>query len=231
MLAASAWVGALAARPVRVEALIGLAAVGAVVTRGARGRRPHHLVVGCVVVGALASGLSAHDQGDRRPVPTGEVSGSVEVREDPERFGAAVRLVVRHHGIDLEAWVRGATGREVERRAVGEWIELEGTVRPMDAGWRLDQGVLGRLEIREVHGWRRGGPVDTAANGLRRTLAEGASAMEESDAALFMGLVLGDRRGHDALTDDAFEGSGLTHLLAVSGDTANLGSWSRRRPP
>ena len=147
----------------------------------------------------------------------GDVDGEVQVTEDPERFGAAVRLVVRRDGIDMEAWARGAEGRAVEDRQVGEWVVLEGSVRPMDAEWRLRSGVIGRVEVDAVHGWRHGGPISRAANGVRRTLADGAGAMDDHDAALFLGLVLGDRRGHDEVTEDAFAGSGLTHVLAVSG--------------
>ena len=152
-----------------------------------------------------------------RPVSPGHVRGDVQVVEDPERFGAAVRLVVRWDGVDVEGWARGAEARSVVDRQVGEWVDLDGPVRPMQAEWRLRQGVVGRLEVRAVRGWHPGGLVSRAANGLRRTLAEGAQAMDESDAGLYLGLVLGDRRGQDTLTEDAFAGSGLTHVLAVSG--------------
>lgn len=151
------------------------------------------------------------------PVQAGVVDGEVEVREDPERFGVAVRLVVRHDGVDLEAWARGGASRVLERRQVGELIEVSGPVRPMDADWRLRQGVRGRLEVRDTGAWRHGGWVSRGANALRRTLAEGARAMDGDDAALYVGLLLGDRRGHDTLTEDAFAGSGLSHVLAVSG--------------
>lgn len=151
------------------------------------------------------------------PIRPGAIDGEVQVVEDPERFGASVRLVVRAGGADLEAWVRGSAAREVEERQVGEWIDVAGPVRPMEPGWRLDQGVVGRLDVEEVRSWRPGGVVSRAANGLRRTLADGARSMDDADRALYLGLVLGDRRGHDPLVEDAFEGSGLTHVLAVSG--------------
>ncbi len=173
-------------------------------------------VAACAWGVALIAGTDA-------PRPTsaavlgGDLDGEVQVTEDPERFGAAVRLVVRRDGIEMEAWARGDEGRALEERQVGEWVELEGSVRPMDAEWRLRAGVVGRVEVDAVRGWRHGGPVSRAANGVRRTLADGAGAMDDHDAALFLGLVLGDRRGHDEVTEDAFAGSGLTHVLAVSG--------------
>src|SRR5690606_8427441 len=65
--------------------------------------------------------------------------------------------------------------------------------------------------------WRSGDPVSRMANGLRRTLVDGAGALPERHAGLLLGLTLGDVRDQPADMTDAFRAAGLTHILAVSG--------------
>ena len=77
--------------------------------------------------------------------------------------------------------------------------------------------IAGRLVIDTVTGWRRGDPASTAANGLRRTLASGSAVLPERHRALLAGLTLGDDRHQPADMVEAFRASGLSHLLAVSG--------------
>jgi ComEC/Rec2-related protein len=55
------------------------------------------------------------------------------------------------------------------------------------------------------------------ANRLRRTLADGATALPEDRRGLWAGLVVGDDRDEPAGIEADFSAAGLTHLLAVSG--------------
>jgi ComEC/Rec2-related protein len=73
------------------------------------------------------------------------------------------------------------------------------------------------LRIYRVEGWRPGGPPARLANAARRTLVEGARGFSPVERSLYTGLVIGDDREQPATLADDFLGSGLTHLLAVSG--------------
>ncbi len=66
--------------------------------------------------------------------------------------------------------------------------------------------------------WTPGAPLARAANAYRSRLAAGAQVgLGRRDGALLMGLTVGDDRDQPAGLTDAFRASGLTHLLAVSG--------------
>src|SRR5262249_3914154 len=55
-------------------------------------------------------------------------------------------------------------------------------------------------------------------NDVRHTLARGARSLPPGRRALFTGFVLGDDRDEPPEVADDFAATGLTHLLAVSGE-------------
>lgn len=60
--------------------------------------------------------------------------------------------------------------------------------------------------------------LDSAANGIRRGLRDGADrTLGPDEAGLLRGIVLGDTAGMDAILTEDFRISGLSHLTAVSG--------------
>jgi competence protein ComEC len=95
---------------------------------------------------------------------------------------------------------------------------VSGRLRPLrDKPWLTRRHLAGQLSIDTVHGHTEGSPVTRTANGFRRLLGRGADPMPTVPRALFAGLVLGDVREQPVETADDFRGSGLSHLLAVSG--------------
>jgi competence protein ComEC len=77
--------------------------------------------------------------------------------------------------------------------------------------------VAARLDVASVDRWRAGSGVTRAANGVRRLLLAGASSLRDDRRALLGGFLLGDDREVSAPVEADFRASGLTHLLAVSG--------------
>lgn len=209
-VAAATWLGAATAvaLPLPVVAAAVVAAVG--------WRR-----VGVVAVAALlvAGTLGARAEAGLDPAPAGPWSGWATLRSDAEPAGAALRFDAEVDGRRLEVWARGAAATALAPRLLGERVELAGRVRPAtaDDAWAARRHVVGRLEVHRVGAHADADPVHGAANRLRRLLAEGAEPLGDDRRALFLGLVIGDDRGHDALVVDDFLGSGLTHLMAVSG--------------
>src|SRR5439155_2182997 len=103
----------------------------------------------------------------------------------------------------------------------GERIAVRGRLAPLSgrASHRLAyRHVAARLTIDGVGGWSPGNAVSRMANGLRRTLVAGAASLPDTRRPLFTGFVLGDDRGQRPEIVDDFRGSGLTHLLVVSGE-------------
>ncbi len=181
-------------------------------------RRPLLLVVAVVVLAAALGARS--DRGLTVHVAQREVRAWVTVMRDPEQFGAATRLDVRLGRMRLEINAYGAPARALSGLLVGERVELTGTVRPRlaYAPWLDQRHVVGRLDVRDVYATRPAAWPYSWANALRRTLHDGANSLGRDHRGLFTGFVFGDDRDQPSTVADDFRGSGLGHLLAVSGE-------------
>ncbi|MDP8976567.1 MAG: ComEC/Rec2 family competence protein [Actinomycetota bacterium] len=180
-------------------------------------RRPALLCVGAAV---LASALGARSwEGLRPPVPS-PVSGVATLVTDPVDVEGALRVEARLGGRRVEAWARGADAGRLRPRLAGQRVEMAGrlsAVPERSRSYLASRHVAARLTVRDVGAWSDGGPLARVANGVRRTLLRGASSLPDGQRALFAGLVLGDDREQDVGTVDDFRATGLSHLLAVSG--------------
>jgi competence protein ComEC len=145
------------------------------------------------------------------------VGGVATLVTDPERVSGAVRVEVRLGARHLDAWARGPDATVLADRLAGERVVVQGTVGGRVPDWLRVRHVVSRLQIDELAPHDRGSPLARLANLLRRTLTRGAASLDPDDRALFTGLVIGDDREQSIETTDDFRGSGLSHLLAVSG--------------
>lgn len=209
-LAAAAWCGALWGPGVALWLVV---AVGAV----ALWRRT--LVVATVAVFLAAGFLAARTDAGLAPTTRTEHAGEVTLVSDPQQFGPSLRVDVRVGDERLEAWARGRAAGALRNRLAGERVVLSGRIAPppADAPWLARRHVVGRLSVDAASDWRPGDPASRAANGLRRTLVAGVQHLDRDRRSLYSGLLLGDQRDQGPVVADAFAGSGLTHLLAVSG--------------
>jgi competence protein ComEC len=216
-LALATFAGSLAAADGHV-ARVPLTLAATVLALGMATRRPGVLCVGAALLAASLGQRSI--AGLEAPLDTGPVTGEVTLVSDPVpdgRGGAGVD--VRLDGRRLRAHARLAPAAALDDRLAGERILVVGEVRapgPAESALRY-RHLAGRLEVDAVVGWRPGGGVTRVANGLRRTLAQGAEVMLDRHASLLAGLTLGDDRDQPADMTDAFRAAGLTHILAVSG--------------
>ena len=210
-LAVSAWVGATVAAPVPLLA-------GAVITAaGLALRRPAVL---CVGVAVAASVLATRSHDGLSPPARGQWAGVATLVDDPADVSGALRVTVRVGGKRVEAWARGSSAGALRARLAGERVWLAGRIQPLPAPLRArlaPRHVAGRLAVEKVGAWAPGGLPSRLANGIRRTMMDGAQSLSPDRRALFGGFVLGDDRGQSVEVADDFRASGLTHLLVVSG--------------
>lgn len=175
--------------------------------------------LGPLVVAAAGVRATADLAGLYEPLPSG-VEGTAELGSDPQR---------RQHGVTAEVILEGRRwfadfGRETESVVSGlrngDRLEIEALVSEFtDApvGWVRSRHLAGRLKVESAEAiggtrvWFR------AANGVHELLDRGAASLSEEHKALYLGLVVGDDRGQRELTQFQFRASGLSHLLAVSG--------------
>ena len=212
LLAMAVASGAAAGRPfpVLVAALLAAAALVA--------RHPVVLIVACAL---LASGLSARAAVGAQPLAAQRFVGWVTLLSDPAPAPGGVKVVVRLGRHHVELWAHGEQAHDVGPLLAGERVAVRGVLRAVPIASRARDAhrhVVARLTIDDVVDSAPANRVQRAANWVHRTLAAGAAVLPRRARGLYLGFVIGDRRGIDARTDARFEAAGLTHLLAVSGE-------------
>ncbi|MFV0317319.1 MAG: ComEC/Rec2 family competence protein [Microthrixaceae bacterium] len=170
----------------------------------------------CSLVGVRASQ-------DLRGLEVGlpeRLDGVAQLASDPVtgRFGTNVEVVA-----EGRRWY-AAADRDVEwaflESRAGDLVRLGGSVSSFEDApreWVLSRHLSGRVRVTEAAPLGPGQPWFVAANAVHELLERGAASMEGQHRALYLGLVVGDDRGQDEMTGFRFRASGLTHLLAVSG--------------
>lgn len=209
-MAVGAWAGALAGVPVPLPVALVAVAIS---------WRTRRVVLVVLALGLLTSALVVRSVEGLAPLSTARFEGEAVLRGDPRWYGPSLRVDLQVDGRRVEAWARGPQAARLSSRLMGEKVRVAGRLGPAppDAPWLTRRHIAGRLSIDRVDGWRPGDPASRAANGLRRTLTEGSKTMAPDTRSLYVGLLLGDQREQGVVAADDFRGSGLSHLLAVSG--------------
>jgi competence protein ComEC len=232
LLAVSAAFGA--SRP----SAIPLLAASLVVAAGLMARRP---ALVCLGVAALASSLAGRSLAGLDGLVASSVATEVTLLSDPAPSFGGLRADARLGGRRVELRADGTSATALGPRLAGERVHIRGDLRPVpsDAPWRMARHVSGIVQVHVVEAWEPGTPPARLANAIRRHLERGAAPLSRVHRSLFAGLVIGDDRAQPPELADDFLGSGLTHLLAVSGQNvafllsllgpllARLRLWSR----
>ena len=209
-IAVAAAVGALVAAPMSTWLPVA-AAVGAVAAR-----RPRWLIV---AVALASSMMAARAEAGMAPPDPRPWAGRVVLVTDPETRYDTVEAVGRADGRLLLLEADGAAAEVVAGRLAGEPVRIEGRVAPLDAddSHLRTRHVVARLRVRAADPGGQASAPWRIANRIRRTLVAGVEHLGDDRRALYSGLVLGDDRDQPPEMVDDFRGSGLSHLLAVSG--------------
>lgn len=221
-LMAAAAMGALHPRP---WPLTLMAAIVGAVAALFRARLRAAVPLTLLGVALLTSFLAHRSLAGLDPGATRLIEGWATVITDPDPSGSATRVVLGLNGQRAEAWLRGPPAAALSSALAGERVWVSGRVRPL-ASARAErlrsQHIGAALEVDSVGSIRPGAWWHRAANGLRRLLARGASSLDLDQRSLLTGVVLGDDRHQSDGTVSDFRASGLSHLLAVSGQNLVL---------
>ncbi|MFT5531642.1 MAG: competence protein ComEC [Candidatus Poriferisodalaceae bacterium] len=176
------------------------------------------LVVGCLSGGGV---LAARAEAGRVALAPARIEGVATIVSDAEWFGSALRIDVRFEGRRYEVWARGsATWAETPRadRALsGQRWWVAGAVRSSDADYLRPRHIGARVDGQELRFVDDGIGPFALANEIRGRIELSARSLGTRDGVLLAGFVYGDDRGQLPEVVDDFRASGLTHLLAVSG--------------
>ena len=210
-----AWLGSHGARPVVL-----LSVVLCSMCAWSRGRPRLRRWVRWWVLVLLVVGLhSTHSWRAAHSPRLGPYRGWADVIADPVVAGRGVRTVVGIDGQRFDMWAYGRLRSAVGRLVAGEQVWVSGVRAPSDDGRRAAvRHVVGTFAADVVADRRSGSPAMQSANRVRQRIAASADAsMDDVDASLFTGLVMGDDRHQPRWLVDAFRRAGLSHLTAVSG--------------
>jgi competence protein ComEC len=204
-------------------------------------------VLAVVAAGLLLLGSAVGDARlralDHAPVIAGEgraIRARAHLLTHPRRsaFGASAQARIATGSLAgtrvlLRFADRGARPALPNSTAIGSELALAGWLRqpPPDPDAQFDfpallrrRGIAGELMVDRigVTGRRRDG-IAGALDRLRGRAERGVSAgLRETDAALALGMVLGEDEEIDTATRDDWRDAGLSHLLAVSGQNVML---------
>ena len=187
---------------------------------GAVGRR---VDVAVLLVALVSVGAVLGDAAWRSVAPDalGPYRGWATVRGDPEPAGTAMRAVLEVEGERFRVLVYGARRHRLGRLHDGERVQVVGERVALGGTFRRSQQVrhiVGDLRVELLGDTATAAPLRRATNRMRDALRRGAERTMASDqAALFLGLVIGDDSRQPPALVEAFRAGGLSHLTAVSG--------------
>jgi competence protein ComEC len=208
--------------------------VAAIVVSG-----PVRAVVAALGVGVLAVACTQRAlNGEARSplaamaVHTRLVTVSGSLSSDPSGPAYLTSVLLRVRRVSVEGRELRVDGRMLVRATgsdAGEWrvlsegdgVTATGVVHPLEGRdasqrWRHAVAVLADARLTSFSSPRA--PPFVVANAVRAVVLRGCDALDPVDRALLAGFLLGDVRGVPKAVSDEFRASGLTHLLAVSGE-------------
>ena len=224
--ASAIWIGAATRPPAGRAAMAGPIGAGLIVvcvlvmTRSGGSNRWRWLAL--LAVGALLLGTARGHGADEayRPLPPGPLPSPVTVLGDPEPIGpVGWRVEVRLPGGQrVEAVGHGRVGDDLRRLTVGSTVAVEGRLRPLgQRPWLRTRHVTGRAAVSEARLLAGPGLLRSVVETVRHRIGAGADVLDDRAEALYRGLVLGDDRFQPEGQVLRFRLTGLSHLLAVSG--------------
>jgi len=238
-------VGALAAglALAQLEAPLSLAAAAIMLACLACARAPVLAVIAAaMLIAGSAAGAARLDALDHASTRVGDgrsvsVRAHVLTRARPSAFGASAEARIASGalvGTHVLLRFDGRGGSALPgRAAIGDDLSLAGRLRRPatnpDASFDFAahlrrRGIAAELLVERVRlsGARRGGIAGALDSLRRRAETAVAAGLPEAEAALVLGMVLGEDEEIDTSTRDDWRDAGLSHLLAVSGQNVML---------
>ena len=196
---------------------ISLVLAGVVLLVGLMLRNPVLLSLGLILI-VCARGSDSLEA-LHAPLPQ-RVSGLGQLMADPEPQMFGTQLLLSVDDRRYLAMVPLKDSALVRLMMMGEHLQVTGRVsqlRGAPAGWVKARHLAGRLQLNSVKVVGRTAPWYQLANAAHRRVSAGADSFPEEQRSLYLGLVLGDDRRQSEILKFRFQASGLSHLLAVSG--------------
>ena len=176
-------------------------------------------VMSASLVFGLAAGRAGHVARAYEPLESGAVHAEAIIRGDPEPVGAAWRAEIQLlTGERIEATAFGSVSFELRQISVGDRVAIRGRIRPVgDRPWLKARHIVGRVALDEMVMVAPASGFNRLVNEVRAVIVDGSVSFDDRTRSLYTGLVIGDDRFQPLAQQARFRASGLSHLLAVSG--------------
>lgn len=213
--AVAAWVGAIVARPVPAAVVLGLIVVGLILRR-----RVLSVVWLCVALAIVTDVMAVRALAGLDDLEAGDFNGSITLITDPRpTIADGLRFEADSDVGHLLVEVSGVAAESFDEVLAGRQASVVGRTKPLTrpSAWTRSRHLVGTLEIISVAGVGPASVPLSAANSYRELLDRGARSLSAEHRSLLSGIVIGDDRAQPPELTADFRASGLTHLLAVSG--------------
>ncbi len=184
-----------------------------------------------VSVALLASSLGVRAEQAYVMLETQRYEGKVVLVDDPEpqRYGQAQFVGRIESGKRVVIDVPFALLPRNDDLAAGDTMRVKGSIKRLfDAetsgsirSWYKSNHLVGRMTLTSVTSVEKASGLRAVPEFFRDAIDKGAF-MSEGEKSLYMGLVIGDDRFQSEVQQAHFRATGITHLLAVSGQNVVL---------
>lgn len=201
------------------------------------------VLIGLVIVGGVGVRAVAVES-DRRVSLPNSVSGDAVFRTDPQLNEFGLQAIVSVDGRRYLAVFPEYLHDDIAPMLLGETFTMIGSPRPLDTSgatsmlhWARAQHLAGRVNVMRAERNQQQPWFIRAVNTMHRHLSDGANIIQDHDQrSLYTGILLGDDRDQSEVLAFQFTSTGMTHLLAVSGQNIAivltlLSQITRRLPP
>lgn len=201
------------------------------------------VLIGTIIMGGVAIRANAVESNRLTTLPK-SVSGDAVFRSDPKLNEFGLQAIVTVEGRRYLAVFPEYLHNEIAPMLLGEKFTMVGSTRPLDTTgatsllhWARSQHLAGRVNVMRAKRDDRPSWFIQAVNTMHRHLSRGAEMIEDKDQrSLYTGILLGDDRDQSDVLAFQFTATGMTHLLAVSGQNIAivltlLSQVARRLPP
>jgi competence protein ComEC len=184
------------------------------------------MTVALIIAVALAGVTLWRVNTGAEPPEFGLHQGWTQVVSEPRPQIRGVRVVLKINGERFEAFPTDPElVAQISNWQGGQQVYVLGEIRPLSTqraqrvAW---QHVRGSYRIDAIRDLSEGSRLSVISNRFRASISRGAQVLPPNDAALFQGLVIGDRSGQTPEMQQRYAASGLSHLTVVSGLNVSL---------
>jgi len=183
----------------------------------------------CLAMFILASSVSTRANEEYRIVSAELFEGRVILVDDSEATNLASTTAVvkavsgNYEGKRFLLRASGEAGFFSRKLSFGDSVRVSGFLKPIKrSSWNKSRHLVGELSVHDVSEMQKVSGIKVVPEYFRNQIIDSSKLLPFENQALYLGLVIGEDSGQSISQKAQFRASGMTHLLAVSGQNVAL---------